>query len=283
MVGVASAFFAEYLNTTIRLPSDIQENLNLPLLGFVPAIPATVRSFANKGKIAQLASRSGPAEAYRSLRTELLLRCAPDRACRTVMVTSTNPKEGKTTVATNLAITMAQAGYRVLLIDADLRKPSVHEIFRLENDHGLSTLLSEAGEARVYIKKTDEVENLHVLPGGPAPPNPAELLGSRKMRTLMAEASERYDMVVVDASPVLGVADANILGTMVDAVILVIQASKAKRTHVLRARNQLQGVNAHLVGAVLNNVRGSRGDYYYYRRYYSVTQIRGIAEQADLR
>lgn len=278
MVGVAGAFFAEYLNTTIRLPSDIQDNLNLPLLGFVPAIPAMVKSFANKGKIAHLASQSGPAEAYRSLRTELLLSCSPERTCRTVMVTSTNPREGKTTVASNLAITMAQAGYRVLLIDADLRKPSIHEIFGLENDHGLSTLLSETGEPRVYIRKT-EVENLHVLPGGPEPVNPAELLGSRKMRTLMTETSERYDVVVVDSSPVLGVADANILATMVDAVILVIQASKAKRAHVIRARNQLLGVNARLVGAVLNNVRGSRGDYYYYRRYYTPTQIRGMAEQ----
>jgi capsular exopolysaccharide synthesis family protein len=194
------------------------------------------------------------------------------------MVTSTSPKEGKTTVATNLAITMAQAGYRVLLIDADLRKPMVHEVFGLDNEHGLSTLLGEAGEARVYIRKT-EVENLHVLPGGPEPVNPAELLGSRKMRTLIAETSERYDVVVLDSSPVLGVADANILATMMDAVVLVIQASKAKRGHVVRARNQLLGVNARVVGAVLNNVRGLRGDYYYYRRYYTPTQIRSMAEQ----
>ncbi|GEM_PF-4720784 len=277
LVGVAGSFFAEYLNTTIRLPSDIQQNLELPLLGFVPAIPPVVKSFENRGKIAYLASQSGSAEAYRSLRTELLLSCSPERPCRTVMVTSTNPREGKTTVASNLAITMAQAGYRVLLVDGDLRKPSIHGIFGLENDHGLSTLLSETGEARVYIKKT-EVENLHVLPGGPTPVNPAELLGSRKMRTLMAETGERYDMVVVDGSPVLGVADANILATMVDGVILVIQASKAKRAHVIRARNQLRGVNARLVGAVLNNVRGSRGDYYYYRRYYNPAQIRGMSD-----
>jgi capsular exopolysaccharide synthesis family protein len=191
------------------------------------------------------------------------------------MVTSTSPQEGKTTVAVNWAITLAQAGNKVLLIDADLRKPMVHQAFNMKADRGLSTLLSEKDSATVYIKKTD-IENLHVLPGGPVPENPAELLGSRKMRTLVAEAAERYDSVIIDASPVLGVADASILSTMVDCVVLVVQASKNRRGLVMRARNQLASVNARVAGAILNNVRGTKGDYYYYRQYY-----RPVAEMME--
>lgn len=271
-LGIGAAYFAEYLNTTIRLPRDIEEVLGLPLLGFVPAMPSQLRTLSNRGMVTHLNSQGGVAEAYRGIRTELLLSCPSAQGCKTYMVTSTSPMEGKTTVSCNLAITMAQAGNRVLLIDADVRKPMVHKVFDLENEQGLATLLAETGEARVYIKKT-MVENLHVLPGGPPPHNPAELLGSRKMRTLVAEAAERYDIVIVDSAPVLGVADANIVATMVDSVLLVIQSSRVRRGHVLRARNQLTSVNAHLIGAVLNNVRGSRGDYYYYHRYYSPTHV----------
>ena len=277
-VGIGAAYFAEYLNTTIRLPRDIEDTLGLHLLGFVPAMPGPVKGLASRGMLAHLDSRGGVAEAYRGIRTELLLSCPGTQACKTFMVTSTSPQEGKTTVACNLAITMAQAGNRVLLIDADLRRPMTHMIFGLENDHGLSNLLSETGEARVYIKKT-VVDNLHVLPGGPTPTNPAELLGARKMRTLVAEAAERYDIVILDSAPVLGVADANIVATMVDSVLLVIQASRIRRAFVMRARNQLSSVNARLAGAVLNNVRGSRGDYYYYHRYYAPAHAASETEE----
>jgi capsular exopolysaccharide synthesis family protein len=266
LVGIGAAFFLEYLNTTIRMPRDIEDGLGLPVLGFVPAMSSKLKDFASRALISHLDSRSGPAEAFRGIRTEVMLR-SDLRQVKTGMVTSTSPQEGKTTVAINWAIALAQAGNKVLLIDADLRKPMVHMAFNMKADRGLSTLLSEKDAATVYIKKTD-IENLHVLPGGPVPQNPAELLGSRKMRTLIAEAAERYDSVIIDASPVLGVADANILSTMVDCVVLVVQASKNRRGLVMRAKNQLASVNARLAGAVLNNVRGTRGDYYYYRQYY---------------
>lgn len=266
MVGIIAAFFFEYLNTTIRMPRDIEDGLGLPVLGFVPAMSPKFKDFATRSLISHLDSRSGPAEAFRGIRTEVMLR-SDLRQVKTGMVTSTSPQEGKTTVAVNWAITLAQAGNKVLLIDGDLRKPMIHRAFNMKPDRGLSTLLSEKDSATVYIKKTD-IENLHVLPGGPIPSNPAELLGSRKMRTLVAEAAERYDSVIIDASPVLGVADANILSTMVDCVVLVVQASKNRRGLVMRAKNQLASVNARLAGAVLNNVRGTKGDYYYYRQRY---------------
>jgi capsular exopolysaccharide synthesis family protein len=266
MVGIGAAFFFEYLNTTIRMPRDIEEGLGLPVLGFVPAMSPKLKDFATRSLITHLDSRSGPAEAFRGIRTEVMLR-SDLRQVKTGMVTSTSPQEGKTTVAINWAIALAQAGNKVLLIDGDLRKPMVHLAFNMKSDRGLSTLLSEKDSATVYIKKTD-IENLHVLPGGPVPQNPAELLGSRKMRTLVAEAAERYDSVIIDASPVLGVADASILSTMVDCVVLVVQASKNRRGLVMRAKNQLASVNARVAGAVLNNVRGTKGDYYYYRQYY---------------
>lgn len=274
LVGIGAAFFFEYLNTTIRMPRDIEDGLGLPVLGFVPAMSPKLRDFATRSLISHLDSRSGPAEAFRGIRTEVMLR-SDLRQVKTGMVTSTSPQEGKTTVAINWAITLAQAGNKVLLIDADLRKPMVHQAFNMQADRGLSTLLSEKDSATVYIKKTD-IENLHVLPGGPVPLNPAELLGSRKMRTLVAEAAERYDSVIIDASPVLGVADANVLSTMVDCVVLVVQASKNRRGLVMRAKNQLASVNARLAGAILNNVRGTKGDYYYYRQYY-----RPVAEMME--
>jgi capsular exopolysaccharide synthesis family protein len=269
MVGIGAAFFFEYLNTTIRMPRDIEEGLGLPVLGFVPAMSPRLKDFATRSLITHLDPGSGPAEAFRGIRTEVMLR-SDLRQVKTGMVTSTSPQEGKTTVAINWAIALAQAGNKVLLIDGDLRKPMVHQAFHLGADRGLSTLLAEKDSATVYIKKTD-IENLHVLPGGPIPQNPAELLGSRKMRTLVAEAAERYDSVIIDASPVLGVADASVLSTMVDCVVLVVQASKNRRALVLRAKNQLASVNARVAGAILNNVRGSRGDFYYYRQYYRPT------------
>jgi capsular exopolysaccharide synthesis family protein len=269
MVGIGAAFFFEYLNTTIRMPRDIEDGLGLPVLGFVPAMSPRLKDFATRSLITHLDSKSGPAEAFRGIRTEIMLR-SDLRQVKTGMVTSTSPQEGKTTVAINWAIALAQAGNKVLLIDGDLRKPMVHLAFNLSPEQGLSTLLAEKDSATVYIKKTD-IENLHVLPGGPVPQNPAELLGSRKMRTLLAEAAERYDSVIIDSSPVLGVADASILSTMVDCVVLVVQASKNRRGLIIRAKNQLASVNARVAGAVLNNVRGSRGDFYYYRHYYRPT------------
>jgi len=266
LVGIGAAFFFEYLNTTIRMPRDIEDGLGLPVLGFVPAMSSKLKDFATRSRICHLDSNSGPAEAFRGIRTEVMLR-SDLRQVKTGMVTSTSPQEGKTTVAVNWAIALAQTGNKVLLIDADLRKPQIGQAFNMKADKGLSTLLSEKDTATVYIKKTD-IENLHVLPGGPVPQNPAELLGSRKMRTLVAEAAERYDSVIIDASPVLGVADANILSTMVDCVVLVVKASMNRRALVMRAKNQLASVNARLAGAVLNNVRGTKGDYYYYRQYY---------------
>ena len=274
LVGVMAAFFFEYLNTTIRMPRDIEDGLGLPVLGFVPAMSPKLKDFESRALISHADPSSGPAEAFRGIRTEIMLR-TDLRQVRTGLVTSTSPQEGKSTVAVNWAIALAQAGNKVLLIDADLRKPVLHRVFNMTNERGLSTLLAEKESATVYIRKT-EIENLHVLTGGPVPLNPAELLGSRKMRTLLAEASERYDSVILDSAPVLGVADANILGTMVDCVVLVVQASKNRRALVIRAKNQLANVNARVAGAVLNNVRGSKGDYYYYRQYY-----RPVAEMME--
>ncbi len=192
------------------------------------------------------------AEAYRTLRTNLEF-ASLERPLRTLLVTSPGPEEDKSVVLANLAVVIAQAGKRVILVDGDLRRPRQHELFGLSNTVGLSTVLR--GEASVALPLADGgVAGLSVLPSGPLPPNPAELLASRRMSELIATLSDQADMVLFDAPPVVAVTDAAILAGQVDGVLLVIHARQTKREHAQRAKDLLEKVHARLLGAVLNNV-----------------------------
>ncbi len=198
--------------------------------------------------------RSPISEAYRTLRTNLEFSSL-DKPLRTMVVTSAGPEEGKSTTLANLAVTLAQAEKKVILVDCDLRRPSQHEIFEVENGVGLTTMVVDEEAFKNPPLQETPVPNLKLLPSGPLPPNPSELLGSRRMEEIIATLRERADLVLFDAPPIIAVTDAAVLASKVDGVLLVINAGTTKRDHAQRAKALLEKVNARLVGAVLNNVR----------------------------
>ncbi|RLC84885.1 MAG: capsular biosynthesis protein [Chloroflexi bacterium] len=196
--------------------------------------------------------RSPAAEAYRTLRTNLTF-AALDKPIETLIVTSAAPGEGKSTVLANLAVTMAQGERRTILVDADLRRPGLHEIFGVANDRGLTTMI--VGEAAMDDPPLLDVgvDNLWLVPSGPIPPNPADILGSRRMEEVIAALKSRADIVLFDAPPIIAVTDAAVLGTKVDGVLLIVCAGRTRREHAQRARELLERVHVRIVGAVLNN------------------------------
>ncbi|MFL6212849.1 MAG: GumC family protein [Blastocatellia bacterium] len=291
--GVGLAMFLEYIDNTIKTVEDVSRYVQLPALSVIPpiglvpsrrmlsakgakklkSIPATVNGngLAN-AKAEQLVapdSRSSAAEAYRILRTSVLLSSA-GKPPKTILVTSAQPGEGKTTTAVNTAISLSQLGASVLIVDCDMRKPSAHKILGVDNMRGLSTYLSRSVGADGLIQKL-QMPNLSLIPSGPIPPNPAELISSEKMRGLLDDLSDRYDHIIIDSPPLMNVTDPVILSTMVDGVILVVHGGKSTRDVVRRARHDLDAVNAKVFGVVLNNVdlRHEGYDNYYYYRYYS--------------
>jgi capsular exopolysaccharide synthesis family protein len=198
--------------------------------------------------------RSPVSEAYRTLRTNLDFSSL-DKPIKTMLVTSAGPEEGKSTVLANLAVTTAQTGRKVILVDCDLRRPSLHNIFGLKNDRGLTTMVvNDAAMESPPLQDTD-VQGLQLVSSGPLPPNPSELLGSRRMEEIIAALLERADVVLFDAPPVVAVTDAAVLSTKVDGVLLVINAGGTKRDYARAATARLEKVNANLLGAVLNNVK----------------------------
>jgi capsular exopolysaccharide synthesis family protein len=207
--------------------------------------------------------RSPASEAYRTLRTNLYFSSL-DRALETLVVTSAAPGEGKSTTLGNLAVTLAQGDRRTILVDADLRRPSLHTFFDADNSHGLTTMAVEDEALAEPPLLSTGVENLWLLPSGPLPPNPAEILGSGRMQEIIEALKGRADMVLFDAPPVVAVTDAAVLGTKVDGVLLVISAGRTRREHALRAKELLERVKVRLVGAVLNNAPPdqSMGGYY---------------------
>ena len=196
--------------------------------------------------------RSPAAEAYRTLRTNLTF-AALDKPLETLLVTSAAPGDGKSVVLANLAVTMAQGERRVVLVDADLRRPHLHEIFGLPNDRGLTTMIVEAAALDDPPLIKSDVDNLWLVPSGPLPPNPADILGSRRMEEAIASLKSRADVILFDAPPVVAVTDGAVLGAKVDGVLLVVRAGHTRRDHVQQARELLERVHVRVVGAVLSN------------------------------
>jgi capsular exopolysaccharide synthesis family protein len=196
--------------------------------------------------------RSPAAEAYRTLRTNLTFFAALDRPVETLVVTSAGRDEGKCQVLSNLAVTMAQGERRTILVDADLRDPQLHEVFGVANDRGLTTMILEEEALDDPPLLDVGVENLLLIPSGPLPPNPADVLGSRKMEQAIAAFRQRADVILFDAPPVVAVTDAAVLGTKVDGVLLVVSAGRTRREHAQRAKALLERVNVRIIGAVLN-------------------------------
>ncbi len=212
-------------------------------------------------------TKSPISEAYRTLRTNVQFTSV-DSKTKKIMVTSSGPREGKSTTAANLAVSIAQSGKSVLVIDADLRNPTQHKMFQLGNFEGLSSFLAQNQEdSHNFIKET-EIPGVKVLTGGPIPPNPAELVGSQRMKRLIEEVSEQFDVVLIDTPPIIAVTDAAILAQEVDGVILVLASGEVNKEYAQLAKEQLDKVGAKILGAVLNKADMNTSDYYYYYYYH---------------
>lgn len=209
--------------------------------------------------------KSPMAEAYRTLRTNLNF-AAMGRDYRSILISSTNPRDGKSQTAANLAVVMAQSGNKVILVDADLRKPMQHRIFQLPNDRGLTNCLAQNRKVK-EVAHNGKIENLTILTSGPIPPNPSEMLGSDRAKALWSALLEQYDYVILDSPPILAVADAAILSAQVDGVVLVINSGDTRIDMAREAKEQLQKANANIIGVVLNKVKMNSSDYQYYYYY----------------
>jgi len=295
--GIGLAFFLEYLDNTIKSVEDVSRYAQLPALGVIPAISGNsarglsgkrgkpkalkggvskIGGLAQPGQLLALDNRSSAAEAYRVLRTSVLLSAAGNPP-KTILITSSQPGEGKTTTTVNTAISLAQLGASVLIIDCDLRKPTTHKVLGADPSRGLSTYLSRNIEIDGLIQKL-QIPNLSLIPCGPIPPNPAELISSAKMKHMLHLLAERYDHILIDAPPLVNVADPVILSTLVDGVMLVVHGGKSTRDIVRRSRHELASVGAKIFGVVLNNVdlRNEGYESYYYSSYGEPTES-GVA------
>ncbi|HEY0827513.1 MAG TPA: CpsD/CapB family tyrosine-protein kinase [Bacilli bacterium] len=221
-----------------------------------------LRSTNEQMLITDVHPRSPISEAYRTLRTNIRFSSV-DQQLKILLVTSTQAGEGKTTTVTNLAAAYAQENKKVLIIDADLRKPSIHHVFNLSNRNGLTSILTDQFVINEVVAKT-HINHLSVITSGPIPPNPSEMLTSKRMLSLLAELKEVYDVILIDSPPTLAVTDSQILAAMCDGVILVINYGKVKREFVKKAKDSLEHVKARILGAVINNVDKSEADSYYY-------------------
>jgi len=276
--GVGLAFLIEGLDSTVRTTEQAQMISGLPPLGMIPLGSRTAREGANAKRlviasskeavelITQVRPQSQMAESYRALRTSLLLSNlgAPPKV---IMVTSALPQEGKTTTSINCAVVLAQKGVRVLLIDADLRRPSIHKTLGMGPRSGLSNVLTGSATLEQAITRSPILPNLSVLPAGTPPPNPAELLASTNMRDVLEQLRGQFDHIVVDTPPTLSVTDAVVLSPRADAIVLVIRSGQTTKQALRRSRDILMQVNAKVSGVLLNAVDLSSPDYYYYYEY----------------
>jgi succinoglycan biosynthesis transport protein ExoP len=284
--GVGLALLREYLDNTVKTPDDIERLARLPSLAVVPALSNSSGKrngrFSKLLKTPVIAAKEGRAElishnmpqsqmseAFRALRTSLLLSQA-DHPPQVILMTSALPREGKTTAAVNLAVTLAQLGDKTLLVDADLRKPGINRALSLvDGKHaGLSSYLAGVSSLDLITVPHPAITNLAAIPTGPIPPNPADLLSSRRLTELIAELRTRYKFVVIDSPPIMAATDAVILSVLVDGVLMVVRSGETPKEAFTRTRDLLAGVKCHMLGVVLNAVDASSPDYYYSYRYY---------------
>jgi succinoglycan biosynthesis transport protein ExoP len=272
VTGTGLAFFFEYLDNTIKIPEDIKRYLNVPYLGPVPAIALNrdggkTHHDEKRPELVTLHSpKSTASEAYRGIRTGILFSSAESEP-QVILVSSAGPQEGKTITSTNLAVTMAQSGNRVIMLDCDMRRPKMHKLMGLSRETGVSNVLVGGCEVKEAIARTS-ISNLDMIPCGPIPPNPSEILGSNRMTALLEILRKNYTRIIIDSPPITAVTDAVVLAKLVDGVVLVVRAGNTPREIVKNGLGQLQSVNSHVLGVVLNGVDMGRDSYYYYQYYY---------------
>jgi len=265
VLALGTAFLLEYLDDTIKTPDDVERAMKLTTLAGISRIGGDKMS---DRLITIKHPRSPISEAYRVLRTNLQFSSL-DRPLQTLVVTSPNPVEGKSTTAANLAVVMAQAGKAVVLVDADLRRPVQHRVFGVDNNRGLTEVLLDGDPVLDGNLQETGVENLRLLTTGPLPPNPSELLGSQRMARLVEQLKKEADVIVFDSPPSLAVADASVLATQADGVLIVADAGHTRRKMAREAVERFRQVGANLLGVALNRLKSGRGGYsYYYYHYY---------------
>ena len=294
--GIGLAVFREYLDNTVKSPDDIETLTGLPSLAVVPSLPGLNGHHSRLSRLAREAvpqAASGPkvellsyvqpksqiSEAFRALRTSLLLSQA-DHPPQVILVTSALPREGKTTAAVNLAVTLAQLGDRTLLMDSDLRKPGIRRALNLTmgKEAGLSSYLAGVSTLDEVTLAHPTINNLSALTTGPVPPSPADLLSSHKMREGITELRRRFKFIVIDSPPVMAATDAVILSALTDGVLLVVRSGETPKEAFTRTRDLLAAVKCRLLGVVLNAVDSSAPDYYYSYRYYPYAYGYGYGE-----
>ncbi|RME46344.1 MAG: polysaccharide biosynthesis tyrosine autokinase [Chloroflexi bacterium] len=266
LLAAGAAFLLEYMDDTIKSDEDVDRVLKLPTLGAITRIRGLQEPADHL--VAMKHPRSPITEAYRVLRTNIQFSSLSNPSTR-LLITSAGPGEGKTTTSCNLGITMAQAGMRVILADTDLRRPSIHRFFGVPNQFGLTSLLLDETLPVDSALIETAVPGLRLLPSGPLPPNPAELLGSERMKKRLQELKELADMIIFDSPPVLAVADATILGSLCSGVVLVVDAGRTRTEVIRRGKETLEQVGLKVLGVVLNKLTTRRGGGYYYYYYYS--------------
>lgn len=259
--GVGLALFLEYLDNTIKTPDDVEERYNIPVL-------ATLSKLKNKTKTLYTLVLDEPssalAESFKSLMASIMLSSS-DSPPKTILVTSMAPKDGKTTIASNLAVAIAGSGSEVLLIDCDLRRPMLHQVFGLQNTKGVSTFIT--GTSDIKIIQDVPVEHLNVITSGPIPPNPSELLISKRLKDLIPVLKDRFDFIIFDTSPIISVSDTLIMSKIVDASLIVARFGKTTHDMMNHGLKQLAGIEAKVIGTVINAVDEKKSGYYYYHYY----------------
>ena len=285
MVGAGAAFFTDYLDDTIKDEEEAKRALAWPLLAMIPAIEGTAKGSGPADLVVQTNPKSSSTEAFRGLRTAIHFSSLK-RDCKVVMITSSFPGEGKTTIAANLALTFAQSGNRVLLVDCDLRRPALHKIFEHSRNPGVTEVLAGDVPLAKALHATG-IDNIALLTAGTIPPNPAELLSSDSMRDLLARLRASYDIIILDAPPVIPVTDAPLLTALTDLVVVVIESGRIPANAARRMKELLQSVQAPVAGFVLNDrtalysdTYGYYGKGYYGRRYYGYAYY-GVDDQKE--
>lgn len=261
--GIGLAFFVEYLDNTVKSPEETEARIDMPVLGMVELLKPGQHPI--EGIIASN-PRSPVAESYRLIRTALVLS-SPDRPPKNILITSMSPAEGKSATAVNIAMTFAQSEKTVLLIDADLRKPRLHKLFQLENSQGLSTYL--AGASGLTVHSPEIMPQLKVITSGPTPPNPSELIGSRRMKELLRELDARFDVIIWDSPPFLAVADSMLLSRILDGTLIIAKAGSTTYDALRRGAKSCADIGAHCLGIIVNCYDPKHSPYYYHSYNYS--------------